>query len=211
MHRAGRLLMLMPPTMATPEIIEPIAYFKSWMDEAVRAKCPEPTRMALGTVDERGFPNVRMVLLKGCDERGFVFYTNLNSPKVAQLRAHPRAALCFHWAEIERQIRIEGAVTPVTDAEADAYFASRARLSQLGAWASKQSEAMEGYWEFEKAMAATTLRFAVGTVPRPPHWSGFRVAPERIEFWHQKPFRHHERQRFTRTATGGWAHEWLYP
>jgi len=189
---------------------EPINLFKEWMEEARRASTPDPTAMSLATVDAQGRPAVRMVLLKGVDERGFVFYTNLESPKVADLTAHPRAALCFHWAASERQVRVDGPVEPVSDAEADAYFASRPRLSQLGAWASKQSQPMEGYWELEKAVAATALRFSIGSVPRPPHWSGFRVKPEKIEFWHQKPFRHHQRFVYTRLGEG-WKHQWLYP
>jgi len=189
---------------------EPINLFKEWMEEARRASTPDPTAMSLATVDAQGRPAVRMVLLKGVDERGFVFYTNLESPKVADLTAHPRAALCFHWAASERQVRVDGPVEPVSDAEADAYFASRPRLSQLGAWASKQSQPMEGYWELETAVAATALRFSIGSVPRPPHWSGFRVKPEKIEFWHQKPFRHHQRFVYTRLGEG-WKHQWLYP
>jgi pyridoxamine 5'-phosphate oxidase len=193
------------------ENAEPIGLFKEWMEEARRAGVIDPTAMALATVDAQGRPAVRMVLLKGVDERGFVFYTNLESPKVADLKVHPHAALCFHWAASERQVRIDGPVEPVTDAEADAYFASRPRLSQLGAWASKQSQPMEGYWELEKAVAATALRFAVGAVPRPPHWSGFRVKPTQIEFWHQKPFRHHQRFVYTRIVGDGWKHQWLWP
>ena len=190
---------------------EPISLFKQWMEEARHAAGTiDPTAMSLATVDAQGRPAVRMVLLKAVDERGFVFYTNLESPKVADLKVHPQAALCFHWAASERQVRIDGPVEPVTDAEADAYYATRPRLSQLGAWASKQSQPMEGYWELEKAVAATALRFPLGTIPRPPFWSGFRVKPEKIEFWHQKPFRHHQRFVYTR-AGEDWKHQWLWP
>jgi len=190
---------------------EPISLFKQWMEEARNAAGTiDATAMSLATVDAQGRPAVRMVLLKGVDERGFVFYTNLESPKVANLKAHPFAALCFHWAACERQVRVDGPVEPVTDAEADAYYATRPRLSQIGAWASKQSQPMEGYWELEKAVAATALRFPFGTVPRPPFWSGFRVKPEHIEFWHQKPFRHHQRFVYTRDGEK-WKLQWLYP
>ena len=191
---------------------EPISLFKQWMEEARNAAgTVDATAMSLATVDAQGHPAVRMVLLKAVDERGFVFYTNLESPKVADLTAQPRAALCFHWAVSERQVRIDGPVEPVTDAEADAYYATRPRLSQLGAWASKQSQPMEGYWELEKAVAATALRFPIGAIPRPPFWSGFRVKPEKIEFWHQKPFRHHQRFVYTRVPDDGWKHQWLFP
>ncbi len=180
------------------------------MAEAEKAAVADPTRMALATVDAEGRPSVRMVLLKGCDERGFVFYTNLTSPKAQHLAARPWAELCFHWPEIDRQVRVAGPVTAVTPEEADAYFASRARLSQIGAWASRQSQTMDGYWELEKAVAKKTLQFGLGAVPRPPFWSGYRVAPEWVEFWHQKPFRHHERYRLTRTDKG-WVRAWLFP
>ncbi|WP_084442227.1 pyridoxamine 5'-phosphate oxidase [Termitidicoccus mucosus] len=194
-----------------PSSRDPIALFNDWMADAVRSKVGDPTAMSVATVDDAGRPAVRIVLLKAVDARGFVFYTNLGSPKAAHLRARPRAALCFHWHAIERQVRIEGDVEPVTDEEADAYFATRARLSQLGAWASKQSRPMAGYWELEKAVAAMMLKYPVGAVPRPPFWSGFRVKPESIEFWWQKPFRHHQRFIFQRGEDGAWREQWLYP
>ena len=192
---------------------DPIALFKQWQTDAAQTKIGDPTAMSLATVDERSHPSVRMVLLKAVDERGFVFYTNLDSPKSAHLRTLPRAALCFHWHAIDRQIRIEGPVEPVTPAEADAYFATRARLSQIGAHASKQSRPMAGYWELEKAVAATLLKFPLGAVPRPPNWSGFRVRPLRMEFWWQKPFRHHQRFVYERASPDApWGKEvWLYP
>jgi pyridoxamine 5'-phosphate oxidase len=180
------------------------------MAEARVSETADPTRMAVATVDDTGRPHVRMVLLKAVDARGFVFYTNLDSPKARDLAARPQSELCIHWPVIEKQVRVAGAVERVTDTEADAYFASRPRLSQLGAWASRQSTPMKGYWEFERAMASTALRYPFGEVPRPPHWSGFRIVPEMIEFWHQKPFRHHERTRWTNQG-GMWVEEWLYP
>jgi pyridoxamine 5'-phosphate oxidase len=189
---------------------DPIAFFQEWFADARAGEKDDPTSMALSTCDLQGRPAVRMVLLKHVDERGFVFYTNLESPKAADLRSNPRAALCIHWPVLERQVRIEGRVGAVSDAEADAYFATRPRLSQLGAWASRQSRPIAGRFVLEQAVAATALRFPLGAVPRPPYWSGFRVTPEVIEFWHQRPFRHHDRQRFTREGEG-WRHEWLFP
>ena len=190
--------------------LDPIARFHEWFAAARAAEPHDPTAMALATSDTDGRPSVRMVLLKHADERGFVFYTNLQSPKSAALRANPRAALCFNWPKLERQIRIDGSVESVTDAEADAYFATRPRLSQLGAWASRQSQPMAGRFELEQAVAAVGLRYALGAVPRPPHWSGWRVVPGRIEFWQQRAFRHHDRQRFTRDGAT-WRAEWLFP
>jgi pyridoxamine 5'-phosphate oxidase len=151
-----------------------------------------------------------MLLLKGCDERGFVFYTNLESPKAQALRKDPRIALCFFWAALEKQVRIRGRAAPVSDEEADRYFATRARLSQISAWASKQSHTMKGYFELEAAVAKAALRFGIGPVPRPPFWSGFLVEPERIEFWTGKPFRRHHRILYLRTG-GGWETQFLYP
>ncbi|PTY05259.1 pyridoxamine 5'-phosphate oxidase [Opitutaceae bacterium EW11] len=190
---------------------DPIAQFQTWLAEATRAGAPEPTAMSVATVDAENRPSVRILLLKAVDARGFVFYTNLESHKANDLKAHPFAALCFHWPVLERQVRVEGHVKPVSDEEADAYFATRPRLSQLGAWASKQSRPMEGYWELERAVAGVALRYPIGSVPRPPFWSGFRVKPEKIEFWRQKPFRQHERIVFTRAEGGTWDEQWLFP
>lgn len=192
------------------QLPDPLRLFQEWFAEARDREKSDATAMALATADATGRPSVRMVLLKNADARGFVFYTNLASPKADALRANPRAELCFHWPVLERQVRIFGSVEPVADAEADAYFATRPRLSQLGAWASHQSKPMNGRYELEQAVARATMRHGVGVVPRPPFWSGFRVVPQQIEFWHQKPFRHHDRQRFTR-VNGAWHHEWLFP
>lgn len=191
---------------------DPFPLFNEWM-ELARAKEPEdPNAMALATADSDGFPDVRMVLLKGVDPQGFVFYTNLESDKGEELKANPRAALCFHWKSLRRQIRVRGTVTPVSDAEADEYFASRARDSQIGAWASKQSRPLETRFELEKQVAVYAAKFGLGKVPRPPHWSGFRIVPIRIEFWHNRPFRLHDRFVFERdTPTAPWRTKRLYP
>jgi pyridoxamine 5'-phosphate oxidase len=188
----------------------PINEFTAWLDDATRAGVREPTAMALATSDGDGVPHVRMVLLKHADENGFVFYTNLESPKAVDLRSTPIAALCFYWAETKRQVRIKGKVEAVSDAEADAYFATRPRLSQIGAWASRQSKPMSHPLELEQAVAAEIIRHHIGVVPRPSFWSGFRVVPEQIEFWTEKPFRRHERRLFTRVAKG-WSVELLFP
>ncbi|MGH8092387.1 MAG: pyridoxamine 5'-phosphate oxidase [Chthoniobacterales bacterium] len=189
---------------------DPIALFKLWSQEAIDAGVKEPTAMSLATLDDAGHPDARMVLLKGVDGRGFVFYTNFGSPKARALLHEARAALCFYWDKIDKQVRVRGQTECVSDAEADAYFATRPRLSQIGAWASKQSQPMRGYFELESEVAKAIVRFGVGKVPRPPFWSGFRVVPAQIEFWKQKPFRRHERILYTRTADG-WQKQWLYP
>jgi pyridoxamine 5'-phosphate oxidase len=190
--------------------VDPIALFQSWFQEAIDSGFKEPGAMAVATVDADGFPDARMILLKGVDELGFVFYTNMRSPKAAALLHDPRAALCFYWDKIGKQVRVRGRAGTVSNAEADAYFATRPRLSQISAWASKQSQPMHGYFELEVQVAKTAFQFAVSEVPRPPFWSGFRVVPERIEFWIQKPFRRHQRILYTRTANG-WQRQWLYP
>src|SRR5688572_4142045 len=170
----------------------------------------EPTAMTVATVDLEGGPDARMLLLKGCDERGLVFYTNLESPKAQALRKDPRVALCFYWAALEKQVRIRGRVGIVSDGEADAYFATRPRASQISAWASKQSRKMEGHFVLEAEVAKTAFRFGTRPVPRPPFWSGFRVVPEQIEFWTGKLFRRHHRISYTRSGDS-WQREWLYP
>ena len=192
---------------------DPIARFQALFAEAKRIpadKLPEPTAFSLGTVDAEGRPSVRIVLLKDVDERGFVFYTNYKSRKGRELLASRRAALCFHWQLLEQQVRVEGFVTTVTDAEADAYFSSRARGSQLGAWASIQSRPMDHPDDLDRRLAEITARFGDAPIPRPPHWSGFRVVPERIEFWKGMPSRLHVRHVYTREGSG-WTTQRLYP
>lgn len=193
------------------EADEPLRLFAAWFAEAKRSEPVNPDAMTLATVDADGFPNARMVLLKGFDERGFVFYTNLDSAKGHELAAAPKAALTFYWKSLLRQVRVRGAVEPVSQAEADAYFATRSRMAQIGAWASKQSTALESRLAFEKAIARFTAKFVIGTVPRPPNWSGYRVAPQEIEFWQERPFRLHDRVVFARTDTGVWKKTRLYP
>jgi pyridoxamine 5'-phosphate oxidase len=189
---------------------DPIIQFNVWMDEATKTEPNEPTAVALATATPDACPSVRMVLLKGVDERGFVFYTNLNSRKGEELSANPQAALCFHWKSLERQVRVEGRVEPVSEAEADAYFASRPRASRIGAWASKQSRALENRFELETRIAAFAAKFNINSVPRPEFWSGFRIVPKRIEFWEVRPFRLHDRTVFHRVE-GGWETEKLFP
>jgi pyridoxamine 5'-phosphate oxidase len=194
------------------EAEEPFALFSAWFEEAVRSEPSDPTAMALATVDADGMPNARMVLLKGLDGRGFVFYTNTESPKGSELAAVPKAAAVFHWKSLRRQVRVRGAVEIVTDAEADAYFATRPKGSQIGAWASKQSRPMEDRFALEKAVAFYTARYAVTTVPRPSYWSGYRIVPLAIEFWHDRPFRLHDRIEFRRTDVNApWVKTRLYP
>jgi pyridoxamine 5'-phosphate oxidase len=194
------------------EAEEPWRLFAAWFADAKRAEPNNPEAMTLATVDADGQPNARMVLLKGFDERGFVFYTNLESVKGGELATAPKAALTFYWKSLQRQVRVRGHVEPVSDAEADAYFASRPRMAQIGAWASKQSSALESRLAFEKAIALNTAKFAVGTVPRPPYWSGYCVVPQEIEFWHERPFRLHDRVRFRREGScGPWTKTRLYP
>jgi pyridoxamine 5'-phosphate oxidase len=192
---------------------DPIERFRALLAQAEavdRSILPEPTAMMLATAGDDGQPSLRVVLLKAVDERGFVFYTNYESRKGRELLAHPRAALCFHWQTLERQVRIEGDAEPVAAEEADAYFATRARLSQIGAWASKQSRPLESDAELEARVAEAEERFAGGAVPRPPHWSGFRVVPRRIEFWRNRAFRLHERLVYER-EDGNWRVTRLYP
>ncbi|MGE3988254.1 pyridoxamine 5'-phosphate oxidase [Pseudorhodoplanes sp.] len=194
------------------ESAEPFALFSRWMDDASRTEPSDPNAMALATAGADGFPDVRMVLLKGFDESGFVFFTNLDSAKARELRERPQAALAFHWKSLRRQVRIRGTVSAVSDAEADAYFATRPRLAQIGAWASRQSAPLESRLAFEKAVAGVTARHPLGTIPRPPFWSGFRVAPVSIEFWHDRPFRLHDRIVFARAEPDGpWVKTRLYP
>jgi len=190
---------------------EPFELFRQWLSEAEKTEPNDPNAVAVASVGEDGMPSVRMVLLKGFDERGFVFYTNLGSQKGRELAANPKAALCFHWKSLKRQVRVEGLVSLVSDEEADAYYASRARDSRIGAWASKQSQPMAGRFELEQRVAKYAFKFHLGKIPRPPFWSGFRVEPTKIEFWRDKPFRLHERQVYLRNAEGGWDIETLFP
>ncbi len=192
------------------EAQEPWALFKSWLEEAVRSEPNDPNAMALATADPEGMPNVRMVLLKGFDPTGFVFYTNTESTKGRELLATGKAALVLHWKSLRRQVRARGTVSMVSDAEADAYFQSRPRDSRIGAWASQQSRPLESRFAFEKAIATTAAKYALGEVPRPPYWTGFRIAPISIEFWHDRPFRLHDRVVFTREGEG-WRKTRLYP
>jgi pyridoxamine 5'-phosphate oxidase len=191
---------------------EPVRLFAAWFAEAKGAEPVNPDAMALATVDASGQPNARMVLLKGFDARGFVFYTNVDSNKGHELAAAPKAALTFYWRTLQRQVRARGTVEPVSKEEADAYFATRSRMAQIGAWASRQSSALESRMAFEKAIALNTAKFAIGAVPRPPFWSGYRVMPTEIEFWQERPFRLHDRIAFTRAdLNASWTRTRLYP
>ncbi|WP_419905619.1 pyridoxamine 5'-phosphate oxidase [Kiloniella sp.] len=193
---------------------DPYDVFDVWLKEAEEKEINDPTAMSLSTVDETGMPSSRMVLLKGWDHEGFVFYTNFESRKGEQLLAHPKAALLFHWKSVRRSIRIEGIVEQVTDAEADEYFASRPKQSQIGAWASDQSRPLEGRFELEKRVAKYAAKYGLSKVPRPPHWSGFRVRPLRIEFWQDGPFRLHDRLVYSALSDGEpgkWNTERLFP
>jgi pyridoxamine 5'-phosphate oxidase len=194
----------------SPATDDPIAVFQAWLAEAEMSEPNDANAVCLATATPEGRPSARMVLLKGVDPRGFVFYTNLESRKGAELAANRFAALCFHWKTLRRQVRVEGAVEAVSAAEADAYYASRPRGSRIGAWASRQSRRLEGRFALEKAVAEHTLKFGLGDIPRPEFWSGFRLLPSRIELWRDMPFRLHERRVFHRIGAG-WEIEMLYP
>ena len=189
---------------------DPFALFEEWFALAKKTEPNDPGAMALSTVDAEGMPDLRMVLLKDINASGLTFFTNTESAKGTQLTANPKAAICFHWKSIRRQVRFRGDVTPVSDAEADEYFATRARSARIGAWASAQSRPMEGRFDLEKEVARKTAKFGVGEVPRPPHWSGYRLAPSQIEFWINRPFRLHDRLLFKR-ADGKWKTARLFP
>jgi len=192
-------------------LVEPYDLCGSWFEDAEKKEPRDPNAMAIATVGADGQPSLRMVLLKGYDQEGFVFYTNLTSQKAKEITAHPKVALLFHWKSLNRQIRIEGTASPVTDAEADEYFASRPRGSRIGAWASDQSSPMEGMFQLEKRVAEYTAKFGTADIPRPRHWSGFRIDAQRIEFWEDRKFRLHERRVFTRRDDDQWDMERLYP
>lgn len=189
---------------------DPHNLFQEWLAEARLSEPNDPVAMALGTADALGRPSVRMVLLKGHDERGFVFYTNLDSRKAGELAVNPEAALLFHWKSLRRQVRVQGAVEAVGSDEADAYFATRGRDSQLGAWASDQSRPLDARSTFEARFEEVRAKFEGGQVPRPPRWSGFRVVPREIEFWNDRAHRLHERRLFKLTESG-WTEGLLYP
>ena len=198
--------------MGFTERDDPFALFAEWLKDAEAKEPNDPNAMTLATVDEEGLPNARMVLLKDFDDKGFVFYTNFESQKGQELLATGKAALVFHWKSLRRQVRVRGLIEKVTDAEADAYFKSRPRDSRIGAWASAQSRPLEGRFALETSVAMYTAKFAIGDVPRPPHWSGFRVKPLAIEFWHDRPFRLHDRVVFNRaTPNDNWNKAKLYP
>jgi pyridoxamine 5'-phosphate oxidase len=189
---------------------EPFSLFGTWLKDAEASEPNDPNALALATVDEDGLPNVRMVLLKGFDQDGFVFYTNYESQKGRELLGQKKAAMVFHWKSLRRQVRVRGEIETVSDAEADAYYETRARGSRIGAWASKQSRQLESRFALEKAVAEYTIKFGIGHIPRPAHWSGFRLKPVSIEFWHDRPFRLHDRVEFRR-AGEGWEKVRMYP
>ncbi|WP_112796535.1 pyridoxamine 5'-phosphate oxidase [Rhizobium sp. SYY.PMSO] len=191
---------------------EPFTLFAAWLREAETTEPNDPNAVALATVDKDGLPNVRMVLLKGFDSDGFVFYTNFESQKGQEILSQKKAAMCFHWKSLRRQVRLRGLVEVVSDKEADEYFKSRARGSRIGAWASKQSRPLEGRFALEKSVAEYTARYAIGDIPRPPYWSGFRIRPLSIEFWHDRQFRLHDRIEFRRDVPeGAWQKVRMYP
>jgi pyridoxamine 5'-phosphate oxidase len=199
-------------SMGFTERDDPFQLFGEWLEDAKKSEPNDPNAMALATADDSGLPNVRMVLMKDFNEKGFVFYTNFESQKGQELLATEKAALMFHWKTLRRQVRVRGLTEQVTDAEADAYFKSRPRDSRIGAWASQQSRPLGARFELETAVALFTARYAIGEVPRPPYWSGFRVKPISIEFWHDRPFRLHDRVVFRRESPeAAWTKNRLYP
>ncbi len=200
------------PLLESAAAADPIVQFQTWFGEVLRAEVPEPNAMTLATVGADGMPAARIVLLKDVDARGFTFFTNYQSAKGRELAQHPQAALVFFWQELARQVRVEGTVSPVSEAESDAYFASRPRGSQLGAWASPQSATLAARDVLERRLAEVEARFDGQPVPRPPHWGGYRLQPRMVEFWHGRPSRLHDRLRYTRASgDAGWKLERLGP
>jgi pyridoxamine 5'-phosphate oxidase len=197
--------------MTSPEHTDPFAWFQAWMTEAEAAEPSDPNAMTVVTVGPGGKPSARTVLLKGVDPRGFVFYTNTHSRKGDELAGNPLASLLFYWKSLGRQIRIEGRAEPVTAAEADAYYATRARISRLGAWASDQSQPLSERPELERRLKHFEEKYPGENIPRPPHWSGYRVLPDRFEFWQDMPYRLHDRTIFERAPDGGWTSGKLFP
>jgi len=192
--------------------VEPFALFGAWFEEAKVKEMNDPEAMVVATADPDGLPDARMVLLKEWSEAGFVFYTNSHSAKGRQLAANMKAAALFHWKSLRRQVRVRGAVELVGDAESDAYFASRPRDSRIGAWASQQSRPLESRFALEKSVAVYAAKYALGDIPRPPYWRGYRIVPSAIELWADRPFRLHDRMRFTRAEAGApWSKQRLYP
>lgn len=197
--------------MALKKEENPLDRFGRWIAEAAEKEPYDHTAVALATVDASGMPNVRMVLLKAWGEDGFVFYTNANSTKGQEIEGAGKAALCFHWRELARQVRVRGTVAPIDDEEADAYFASRDRGSRIGAWASNQSHVLESRFALEKAVAKYAAKFGMGEIPRPPHWTGYRLRPFSIEYWVHRDHRLHDRLLYEKVDGGPWQCEWLYP
>jgi pyridoxamine 5'-phosphate oxidase len=191
---------------------DPFALFRRWFAEAAEKEINDPDAITLATVDSSGMPDARAMLCKQVDERGFVFYTNGQSVKGGEIAANPKAAILYHWKSLRRQVRARGPLTRISDAESDAYFATRPRVSRIGAWASQQSEPLESRAKLEQAVAELTVKFGDGDIPRPPHWGGFRLTPLQIEFWHDGQYRLHDRVVFTRAREGDpWRRERLYP
>ena len=196
--------------MPITEVSDPLTLFRNWLHEAEKKEVNEPTAACLATSSRNAIPSARMVLLKGADDGGFVFYTNMDSRKGDEIRQNPHAALCFLWKSLSRQVRVEGTVNSVSETDADAYFATRPRAAQIGAWASLQSKTLHSRSQLENRVAEYSAKFALGPVPRPGHWSGYCLNPTNIEFWENRNSRLHDRLKYERSK-GRWRHEWLFP